>query len=278
MRILLRMIYELSIKNPKNTPVLHWGKVSFLSKPMTLEFAPGLNIMFGPNGSGKSTIIDGLATMLHCREGNWPAVTKTSVRAFLRPDGKFATGLHIEHDGQPARYLGIQTAAFVPEKGVAKVKLAMSEGEHLIGRAAGSMSSGQASVTKLVRFLRHDAVKTKYVMKTSSVGGEFKPLWEAAVQHLKAAKARPGMPKQQTILLDEVDHNLDFAHQMMVWKTLRSLVEDGKHQVIVASHSPFAVNVPGAHYIETSPGYLEASRGALRYLFEEDADIQKKAG
>lgn len=270
------MIYQLTVDDPETTPVPHWDSVSFLNKPgVTLQFKPGLNIIFGQNGSGKSTVINGIARLLHCWDENWPVVSKASVAHFLRSSGTVANGLSLEHDGQPARYLGINPASFVPERGVQAVEIIMAENRAVSRRGSGQMSSGQASVTKLIRFLKHDAVKTRYKVKSSAIGNGNKPLWEAAVANLKGGKAKPGLPKQQVVLLDEVDHNLDFAHQALVWKTLRALVADGKHQVIIASHSPFAVNVPGAHYIETSPGYLEAARKALRLLHEEETPALK---
>jgi energy-coupling factor transporter ATP-binding protein EcfA2 len=270
------MIYQLLIEDPEATPVSHWDKVPFLNEEKVIEFKPGLNIVLGPNGTGKSTVIDGVARLLHCREQNWPVVTKASCDVFSRSDGILATGLTLVHDGQPARYLGIHSMAVVPEaRAVTSVELAISENKATKGKALPKLSAGQASVAKLIRFLKHDAAKTRYKLKTADIGPSYKPVWEAAVASLKGGKAKTGAPKQQTILLDEIEANLDFAHQAMVWKTLRALVEDGKHQVIVASHSAFAINVPGAHYIETSPGYLEASRAALRLLHEEDEEEVK---
>ncbi len=84
------------------------------------------------------------------------------------------------------------------------------------------------------------------------------------------------MPWQHVILLDEIERSLDFAKQAAVWKQLRQFLADGLHQVIIASHSPFAVSVPGASYIETVPGYLDSSRKALALLLR-DVDLNKPA-
>ena len=267
------MIYQLVIEDPEVTPVAHWDKVSFLSEKGTIEFKPGLNIVMGPNGTGKSTVIDGISRLMHCREQNWPVVTKKSCDYFARSDGLLATGLSIVHDGEPCRYLGIQPLSVVPDsRAVSGVDLAISENKTTKGKSLSKMSAGQASVAKLIRFLKNDAVKTRYTLKTANVGDSYKPIWEAATASLKSGKAKAGAPKQQTILLDEIEANLDFAHQAIVWKTIRALVDEGHHQVIVASHSPFAITVPGAHYIETSEGYLAASRAALRLLHEEEEE------
>lgn len=265
------MIHSILVDDPKTTPAScgYWPEVSWLKNVERIDFKPGLNIVFGKNGSGKSTLISALATLMHCKQTNWPLVTKQSCELFLRSNGNIARGLHVEQDGQPCRYLGIADMDAIPDGRVVKLALAMTEHGKHASRGYHEMSSGQKSIVRLLRFLRHDAKKTGYRLKTSSVTTDFRPIYNAAVWSLKHPVTVKGAPKQQTILLDEVDLSLDFAHQAAVWSQLRKMISDGKHQVIVASHSPFAVNVPGAHYIETSEGYLDASRKALKILLDD---------
>lgn len=260
------MLYRLTIRDPKKTPVPHWHKVPFLKGKTEFEFEPGLNIVYGPNGSGKSTLLTGLAIELHVWLTNWPRVTKESVMLFNRPTG-MADGLVIDHDGTPARYLGVDEPAFAPTGGIKKQELkALKATADMRNKAAKNMSHGQASVAKLVRFLKAKPERVRYSMSAKKATATWKPYYDCAVESLKNKSKQKGAPKQQVILLDEVDRSLDFARQAAVWKQLRLLAKN--HQIIIASHSPFAVNVPGAHYIETTPHYLNNSRKALSLLLE----------
>jgi hypothetical protein len=48
---------------------------------------------------------------------------------------------------------------------------------------------------------------------------------------------------------------------------LFSKVDPSRFQVIVATHSPFALGIPGANYIEMTPGYLrECLTAAQRFV------------
>jgi len=261
------MIYHLSILDQKKTPVPHWPKVPFLKDRDGFDFHPGLNIIYGPNGSGKSTLLTGLAILMHVWQTNWPRVTKESVMLFNRPGG-LATGLLLDHDGSPARYLGVDEPSFAPVgNGISTQELAaLKTTPDMRGKASKNMSHGQASVARLVRFLKAKPERVRYSMSARKATKEWRTYYDCAVTSLKNTRQVKGKPKQQVILLDEVDRSLDFAKQAAVWKQLRLLAQD--HQIIIASHSPFAVNVPGAHYIETTPDYLNNSRKALSLLLE----------
>lgn len=63
--------------------------------------------------------------------------------------------------------------------------------------------------------------------------------------------------------LDEPDLHLGLDYQDHLWSKIISVVSQS-YQVIVATHSPFAVSVPGATYLETTPGYLDRCRANLK--------------
>ena len=71
-------------------------------------------------------------------------------------------------------------------------------------------------------------------------------------------------PGPLTVLLDEPDLHLDIPSQANLWKQLVDLAK--REQVIVTSHSVFAVAVPGAAYIDLVPGYLAECRKSVEGL------------
>ncbi len=261
------MIHNLIVRNAKKTPIAHWPTVPFLKRG-SFEFHPGVNVIFGPNGSGKSTLLAALATLMHCKDESWPIVTKASVTKFMRATGQTADGLLLSHDGTPARYLGIENELpFAPETGVKEVDVDLTVKTKT--NALDRVSAGQATLLKLIRFLRAEPQKVRYKLSAKKLDDEWKEIFDVATESLNNVAILPGKAKQQVLLLDEIDRSLDFARQSAVWKQIRTLAAGGKHQIIVASHSPFALNVPGAHYIETKTGYLDQNRAALRVLMTE---------
>jgi predicted ATPase len=266
------LINKLIIRNKRLTPIPYWSKVGFLKDKKEIEFQPGLNIIYGPNGSGKSTLLSALAVLLHVKESNWPVVSKDSLGPFMRPSG-FTTGLLLEHDGGPARYLGIADPGFPPKKDVASQRVRLETAKETKYKALHDMSHGQATVAKLVSFLSAKPTKVRYAISKAKLTGSWERLWEVGTESLANVKAPEGEPRQ-VILLDEVDRSLDFAKQHEVWRELRELAKTT--QIVIASHSPFAVSAPGAHYIETTPDYLLASRQAL-HLLMQDLEAQDAA-
>lgn len=265
------MIHELEIRNPKRAPITHWGQVPFLKKPTTIEFKPGLNIVFGPNGSGKSTLLAGLAVLLHCYDEGWPRVSMQSLRYFQRSFG-LADGVVLSHDGSPARYLGEREPGFAPVKNVKETTVQLHD-KRLEYKALCNMSTGQANIAKLSRFLRVEPKKVPVSVKARTE--EMRQILDVGTESLRNVTRVEGVPKQPVILLDEIDRSLDFANQSAVWGLIRKWAQNGS-QIIVVSHSPFAVCAPGAHYIlTTSPEYLEAARAGFQTLTELAAEVSR---
>jgi DNA repair ATPase RecN len=117
------------------------------------------------------------------------------------------------------------------------------------------------SVSRLISFLKHEPKRMTYTINSKAAVGEWKQIYEVGTKCIKAAA---GGGRRPVLLLDEVDRSLDFVRQNQVWRQMKQLATD--HQIIIASHSPFAVDVEGAHYIETDPNYLEKARVGLRTL------------
>ncbi len=262
------MIHQLIIRDPAHTPIPHWPQVAFLRGRQSIEFKPGLNVVIGDNGSGKSTLITALATLLHCRQENWPRVTTESLLAFNRPNG-LADGLLLEHDGAPARYMGTDhDVGLTPDAKFIRATSSVLDTRRLEIKALNRMSSGQATLVQLGRFMRAEPKKVRTSIKERDrLPSEMQVVYDVATESLTNVVKRRGALKEPVVLLDEPDISMDFAKQALVWKQIRQLAESYT-QVIVASHSPFAVKAPGAHYIETAPGYLDRAREGLQSLLE----------
>ena len=265
------MIHSLVVRDPNNTPVAHWNKVAFLKGIEKIEFKPGLNILYAPNGSGKSTVISAIAKLLHCYNSNWPLVNRDSIFEFNKR--YLANGLLLEHDGAPARYMGLEEISLAPDKSVHKVdiKLGVEKGNLL--KAMHQQSAGQAQLTRLTRFLGTEPEKVRASVTRASVGPDFHELYDVAVESLKNVKKTKGA-KQQVIILDEVDKSLDFTRQARVWNEIDRLLDTGDYQFIIASHSPWAAKYKDAHYIEPEPGYLDNTRAAINILMSDFGPLQ----
>jgi energy-coupling factor transporter ATP-binding protein EcfA2 len=265
------MITQLTIRNPllAPNPVLYWPDVAWLKRRRKIKFGPGLNIIYGKNGSGKSTLIKALAALTHTLDTNWPAVTRDSISMFSRASMKsskvyLTDGLLLEHDGAPAKYLGTDALDVAPSgsaasQSVVRLKISID----LEGRSIRRMSQGQMHMAELIRFLRTDPERVRYCVSERKMRGkDFKAIYETATESLKNKPSHPPKNRRKVILLDEVDRSMDLINQELVWNELKDLSRT--HQIIVASHSVLALNIPGATYIETSKGkYLAKSREAV---------------
>lgn len=265
------MIYEFTANDPKNNPLEWWEKVPALSEPRTFEFGPGLNVLWGRNGSGKSTVIKCLARLFHCEQSGAPVVTETSVGNLVNRwrFGKngddplpLLGAVSLKHDGQGVRYFDPSNSVGLVAGGAAFDFDFISAG---VGNATFKGSSGQQTM------YRFDELLTSIVEKkpTPAVihrirASAVNTVWAErvnAVDAILAGNADEGPP---TILLDEPERSLDLNFQIGMWRLLRTIALT--NQVIVASHSLFALRIPEAHYIELSPGYLQSSSAAVGIL------------
>lgn len=259
------MIYKLDIKDPTQTPVKWLDKVEALNKPRTYEFKPGLNILWGRNGSGKTTLTKLLARLFHCEQGNHPVVTQESLDTLAGGgfNAKLDLGksLALEHDGQGVRHfdpghtVGLMGggAAFDWDFGMEGIQNQLFKG-----------SAGQTNMFRFDRILNEiiagEVPEIEWKMKRENVND----LWRERIDVAKGILKKNGKKGQPTILLDEPERSYDLNAQGGTWKFMRAYAEDV--QLIVASHSMFALQIPEAHYIELSPGYLKQSEGVLELL------------
>lgn len=297
------MIDSLTYK-PLKESVLPWAaELDYFKKTPVTEFKPGLNILFGGNGSGKSTVLHLLATALAAAQGGTSVVTATWMRDVLGFDGKsLQLPCELVHDGQPVMFFdarakeGVIGGAFDDDFFTLGVANTMARG-----------STGQLGLQRLDRLLRVLVSKDSPKPKATAPASDAKPKgrgrtarsferkasstplvphgfpaaieWKVTrgsandhwskrfdlIDELLSAK-RPVGPK--TLIFDEPESGFSLPWQAGIWANVFAKVDPERFQVIVATHSPFALGIPGAHYIEMTPGYLRESQLAALTLME----------
>lgn len=254
------MISELCIDDLNRSCVHHAREVPFFKEHKSVEFEPGLNILWGGNGTGKSTILSIIARMLHCEQGGRTCVTKDSIQVVFEvpntdPKSRhgersntLAAGVFPVHDGQcvlhfdPGHAVGLAFggAAFDWDFAGTGVANAMFRG-----------SSGQVTMERCNEVLGTIVQPEKWPKTEWKVSLKNDPCI-AQVENFLKGTLKTGQP---TVLLDEPDRSLSMKLQAGLWTNLAARYSK-KVQIIAASHSPLALRLPGVNYIEMTPGYL----------------------
>jgi len=265
------MIKSLSIIDPKNACIPWFDQVGWLKRKKSLDFTPGVNILFGPNGSGKSTVLKAIARPLHCEQGGTQKVTEHSIRD-VSGEMHFEKGTNRSwrdakdgvlpvHDGSPVIY-------FDPSDAVGLIGGSFDYDFMELGlqNATSHKSAGQTTWSRA-------GVWVQAVLENQWPEIERKRApadWMKKVLEGTLPKDRP------TVLLDEPSKSLDILSEVVFWVNTVYMAHRQKVQFIAATHSPFALGLPGVNYIETAPGYLRrveekiASRPNLLDRVQED--------
>jgi predicted ATPase len=101
-----------------------------------------------------------------------------------------------------------------------------------------------------------DEIKSSF--SEHQINDYFKPMYEKALRLIE-----PQCEKgKKTIILDEPETGLSLPLQYAFWNNVVPKAAK-QYQLIIATHSPFAVNVESANYVEMSDGYLAQCRKIL---------------
>jgi len=291
--------------NSSEKSAFPWAdEIDFFKQNKKIEFKPGLNILFGGNGSGKSTLLQMMGTSLAAVQGGRSCVTSLWLSEVFVGLGSQQPAIpgKLIHDGQPIMYSDARAKEGLLGGGFDDDFFDMGL-ENTLRRG----STGQLGLTRLDRMLsvlregqeqqQEEAKKTvkrksgtpvcakglsrdqkKTTRKNKNIGFpesiEFKvsrnvnSYWEPrlkVVDEMLAAKIERG---PRTLLFDEPESGFSFDWQDRLWRGVFERVDPSKFQVIIATHSPFALSIPGANYIEMEPGYIGQSTNALKELIK----------
>lgn len=295
------MIDSLTIKPCKNSEFPWVAELDYFKRHPVTEFKPGLNILFGGNGSGKSTVLQLLAQSLAAAQGGVSMVTTSWLQDVFGFDGKeLLLPCEVVHDGQPVMFFdaraqeGLIGGSFDDDFFSLGIENIMAKG-----------SAGQLGLRRLERLLRvmhptpeaPPAQAAQAAPDTTSRGrtakdfsrkapnprppadfpaqiewkmsrGSVNSAWTKRLdlaEELFRAKRPLG---QKTLIFDEPESGFSLPWQAGLWSNVFAKVDPERFQVIVATHSPFALRIPGANYIEMSPDYLLESQLATLSLVD----------
>ena len=262
------MFQSIHFANLKTSPTFGYASdIAFFKKHKTLEFFPGLNVLFGPNGCGKSTILKILAQTMCAEQGGVSCVTHD---AFMHMTGGMfgkptdSIGVGVVHDGQPVVYcdtrraVGLDSGHFDDDF--------MSEGLKEV--MANEESHGEQSIRRFADTLGIVAGKKpppkEVVFKTHAKGatGERLERWSILEKRMNGTCEKGAF----SILMDEPESNLSLSNQHDVFSFIDRVAVDNNVQVIVASHSPFALGLPNTHYVDMAPGYMDTCITMMKAL------------
>lgn len=298
---------------PQNDGVMPWSaKLDYFKKHPVTEFKSGLNIAFGANGSGKSTLLQLLGTALAAVQGGTSTVTSSWLQDVCGFDAKeILLPCDIVHDGQPVMYFdsrakeGLIGGSFDDDffsLGLANTLTRGSSGQLVLQRIDRMLQVLMRKGTPPAPPPAEPAATPRRArgksLKDLERKGGFRSLvpegfpseieWKIprhlaghkslnartalVEEHLRAKRA----PGPKTLIFDEPESGFSLPWQAGIWANIFSKIDPEQFQVIVATHSPFALGIPGAHYIEMSPGYLlecqVATLGLMtRFMSKENA-------
>jgi predicted ATPase len=238
-------------------------KLEYFQKNKKVEFKPGLNIIFAPNGAGKSTLLKIAAQFTACEQGGVSTITHTWTTEVEGINGTNLKGLDVKHDGQPVMYTNPRQAvglfggmaAFDDDffnEGIAEVQLRESTGYTTMAR-----------LNKILQVINGQKDFPTEIVKKHKAGDKFTKLLEASIP-----------VGQKTIMIDEPESGLAIHAQSKLWDMINKAAKEKDLQIIVATHSPFALTCR-ANFIELQPGYLEIAKS---YIIEtaQILELQQK--
>lgn len=250
------MISNIDFTNIKEAENFSYAtKLDFFKDNTSVEFKPGLNIIFAPNGTGKSTLLQIMAQFTACEQGGVSTITNSWLNDVSGFSKNKLDGLKVSHDGQPVMYCNPRNAVGLFGGMAAFDDDFMSEG---IAEIQLKESTGYTTMSRLNKILAVLAGKQplpeKIAQKNGTLNDYAKKLLEATIPL-----------GSKTVLLDEPESGLAIQAQSKLWKLVQKAAIEKDIQIIIATHSPFALTCK-ANFIELSPGYVNIAKEEIKQL------------
>lgn len=229
------------------------------------EFTNGINVLFGPNGCGKSTIQKTLKAYCGIKTGGWTKIndptelgTTSSIINFPNAYCVYAPGkclADVGWTGSPSFFndgdIKVSETFFYQNAGQSHDGIT-TEHEQMMALAK-KPSSGQYRIERLNKVF--DVIKQVPVSNEVPTNIQRSGNTNFALKEQQYWQSL-GMFGRNTIILDEPERSLSLPKQKELLCKLIPLHMKG-FQVIIATHSVFALSMKDVNIIDMDPGYVK---------------------
>ena len=229
-------------------------------------FKSGMNVLFGKNGSGKTTLLKIMGGFSGCPEhGGWSALPERLDKGKKFPGGMVANA-HVGDVSAAVAWDGTATFMHLAAKSdEPMIAFGMPhdvlDDHDQISVMMSKASSGQGRAIRLSKVLQKIKLERPDLLKLKP--RDYDETGKGFLEYVKKLPRKGPL----TVLLDEPERSLDADAQILFWSRILPAVAK-EIQVIVTSHSPFALFVPGANVIDMELGYSEKTRKLVGDLLD----------
>jgi len=243
-------------------------------KGRRFELGPGLTVLFGHNGSGKSTILKMIAAGSSIATTGWTRFSSSFVGESEPFPDRFRKGMRhapigdVDWDGTPTF---LSEGPPVRSQATFDIAVETSAEETAAFLFGGKVSSGQEQILWLEKMEKTlgsppDVITPNERLHVPGYGwiceSKVNDVWERTITEFRDfIRSRP-RTGPVTALFDEPDAHMSIPNQHALWTKVMGRIATGR-QVIVATHSAFALLAEGATLIDLKPGYIDRCREVL---------------